>query len=260
MVFLDIVFLLSIFMGLWIGFGFLGDIWLNKILLTDLPCFKTSNTTSHESWGIFFKFVVQDVWHGRVWFYGFVLFFVVLGMIGCIFFFCCRDKGNSSLGNNRDYYDRSFCYWWWCGPTYYNGYYYSNPYGYYNSSDVLCCWICCLDTPTHTHHHGGTNCDCGGGTCSGCDSCGNGSDDCCSGDGDGKEIMLIILLIVVIIMIICGIVFTVFISFMIGNKIIKRHTHILQKQGEAIVQRVRDRDANVVPGGGGEQSTLIVNE
>jgi len=239
-VLLDVLFIVIIFLGLWIGFGFLGDVGFNKIFLSS--CHNSTTITgkkvSPPDWCNFFKFTQDPIWQGRVWFYGFVLFFFVLGIIGCFFFLCCRDKNPSSkLKEDRQYYyDRSSCYWWWCGPTYYGGYYYSSPYGYYNSTDLLCCW-CCL-TNSSPHHHSTVNnwdCNCNANDC-------NASGGNCNGNNDLGSAFIIVILIVVIIGIICGIIFTAFVSLMIINKIIKRHMHILQRQALTKVERIRDRD------------------
>jgi len=93
------------------------------------------------------------------------------------------------------------------------------------------------------HYHAATaattsnNWDCN------CNSCSGGN--CGGGNNDVGSAFIIIILIVVIIAIICGIIFTVFVSFMIMNKIIKRHIHILQRQALTKVERIRDRDQKV---------------
>jgi len=49
-------------------------------------------------------------------------------------------------------------------------------------------------------------------------------------------------LIVVIIFVAVGIAFAIFISFLVINKIIKRHLHIIKKKTSAAVQVVKDKD------------------
>jgi len=248
-VLLDVFFIVGIFVGLWIGFGFLGDMGINNALkhychFDKLNVTYPMNTTTPNLCNLFSFTGASNIWLGRVWFWGFVLLFFLLGIIGCFFFCCCREKNPPRSYESRSYYDRSSCYWWWCGPSYYNGYYYSSPYGYYGTNDILCCYLCCSTAPYHHHHTTGgnwSNCNCSSNDCS--DGCTGNCDKC---DGDSGSVLVVILLIIVAIIVICGIVFTVFIALLIMNKIIKRHMHILERQSRTQLERIRDREANSV--------------
>jgi len=232
---LDITFFLAIFAGLWIGFGYVGDLSLNSLLIT------IRSQLSLSGW---FGFALDsNIWTGRIWFWGFICLFFVLGIVGCFFYCCYREEGSSTANTSSAYYRHNDCYFICCGPTYYNGYYYGTPYGYWNSNDILCCWLC-LNTHPHPHHHAAA-CDCSG--CVG-GSCGN----CCanSGCGDckdcgGKEsmtVLLVIGIVVVLIVVLCGVVFATFMSFMVVNKIIKRHLHLLDRRQTVESEMVVDLD------------------
>jgi len=230
---LDITFFIAIFVGLWIGLGYLGDMaGLNNLMIN-----------IRQKYGLYdlFRFTLEsNIWTGRIWFWGFVCLFCILGIAGCIFYCCYREEGSSTSNtSSSSYYRRSDCYFICCGPTYYNGYYYGTPYGYWNSSDILCCWLCLSAHPHHFHHHNAAACD-----CSGCgSSCGNCGGDCknCGGK-EGLSILLVIGIVVVLILILCGIVFAVFMTFMIVNKIIKRHLHMLDRQQTVESEMVVDLD------------------
>jgi len=249
---LDVLFFLAIVGGLWIGFGYLGDEVFNGIL-TDIfycpnttPKPPTSTPTAPPTAlplgcsGWFHFAHDHTVWSGRVWFWGFICLFFVLGIVGCFFFCCCREEGDSSINtSSHDYHSRGDCYWICCGPTYYNGYYYGTPYGYWNSTDILCCWYCTsLHTNAHHyHHHASSGCDCTFGGCSGGD-CGNFGG--CKDSKDGSQVFLIIFAVIVLIVVVCGVAFAAFVSFMIMNKIIKRHLYLLEKQQVAESEMVVD--------------------
>jgi len=92
-VLLDVLFVLGIFVGVWIAFGYAGDIGMNGSL--QHFCHQTNpyNTTIIVSspGEIFlcnlFSFTGDsNIWLGRVWFWGFILIFFLLGIIGCFFF------------------------------------------------------------------------------------------------------------------------------------------------------------------------------
>lgn len=74
-VFLDLTFFFSLFIGLWLAFGFVGDKAVNPFVETMFPC--VNNTCEH------FQFTHSSLWSGRIWFWGFIWFFFTLGCIGC---------------------------------------------------------------------------------------------------------------------------------------------------------------------------------
>jgi len=159
---------------------------------------------------------------------GILIVFFIIGLMGCLFYFLCREKRSSSV--HHYHYHRGYWYWWWCGPTYDNGYYYSSPYGYWNGGDWFCC-VCISSNNT-------PNCNCDAHSC---DGCGN-VPDCGGSSNDGCDILAIALLIVVLIFVAFGIVVSIVMGFMIFNKIIKRHLHILRKKSETEVSVVKDKD------------------
>jgi len=55
-------------------------------------------------------------------------------------------------------------------------------------------------------------------------------------------VFLIIFAVIVLIVVVCGVAFAAFVSFMIMNKIIKRHLYLLEKQQVAESEMVVDLD------------------
>jgi len=224
---LDISFFIAVIVGLWIGFGYLGDLLFNFNIV---PC-----TTGIC---LLFRFTSGPLWEGRIWFWGFIVLFFVMGIVGILVFCCYRKRGDDTSTDVRDspgYYSRSDCYWICCGPTYYNGFYYGSPYGYWNSSDMLCCYLC-MNSNMHYHHHAASGCN-----CNGCTECNSPDLNGCNSK-DGPQAIVIILAIVVLIVVLCGLIFAAFVSFMIMNKIIKRHLYLLERKEVVESEIVVDLD------------------
>jgi len=224
---LDLALFISLFVALYLFAGFIGDIALTgaiKSLLQNGPTVNGSCTL------VYMRFLCSPIFQGRIWFWGFICFFFVLGVVGVIFACCYKDSGSANHSYGHDSYSNNTCWWVWCGPSYYNGYYYYSPYGYWGPGDLMCYW--CLVNDMHYHHHSHAGCagcaGCSGGDCTGCDTSG------CSGNGDcGKEgfiIIIVIVIIIVAVFVIIGIVFGSIITFLIVNKVMKRHLTILEKQ------------------------------
>lgn len=174
---------------------------------------------------------------GRIWFWGFVVFFFVLGVIGCGFWCCCGGDSGGHYVSDRDQYVwikfsitlqlltwrllvgllRSYVLQWFvflCYSVTFLGVYYGSPFGYWGPGD-MCCWWCITDYNYHHYHyhHHYHNSGCAGkcwtsckiftptlgGGCSGgdCGGCG-GCGGCSSSDCD-KDGAAIILVIVAII-------------------------------------------------------------
>jgi len=198
---LDISFFVAIFVGLWLGFGFLGDFSFNNLLISEISCNNGSTTvistpssvttpTSYpspqpDSLCQFFEFTKLSIWQGRVWWWGFICLFFVLGIFGCICFCYYREKGSEHSGASANsHYQHNSCYYVCCGPTYYSGYYYSTPYGFWDSNDILCCYLCLNRnaSPHHHHYNTGSGCNCNGG--GDCGNCSGGDCGCKGGDKD----------------------------------------------------------------------------
>jgi len=249
-VFLDITFFLCIFFALWLGFGYVGDLAVNDLFGSEFPCNVTCND--------YFQFThLSSLWSGRIWFWGFIWFFFTLGCIGCFVFIClkcCGGEEDNSAQSSSDYYGRNDCYWICCGPSYYNGMYYG-PYSYWGYNDILCCYLCSGGlSPHHSHStvYGGNNCN-----CQGCD---------CKGGNCGGEGFLVMVAIVVIIFVVCGLIFGTILTFLVVNKIVKRHLYILERMHSVDHEMVADLD-NPVQMSTAEQYTdfhpdqpLIANE
>jgi len=213
-VILDLTLFIAIFMGMYLFVGWIGD-------LSITPWLKNIKVVNQSM-----PFLNFNLWSGRIWFWGFIVFFFILGIVGSIVY-CCF-KGDEGSHSYESQYNHSSCWWIFCGPSYYNGYYYYSPYGYWGPGDILC-WYWLL-TP-HYHYHGvhTTCCDCGSGSCAGCAGMGNS----CSGNDcskDGLIALLVIVIIVVLIFVIIGVVIGSMITFLLVNKIMKRHLTLLERQ------------------------------
>jgi len=152
-------------------------------------------------------------------------FFFVLGVFGTIFYCCYRQTDQEAYQPSfagRDYYEHSTCWWIFCGPSYYNGRYYYSPYGYWSPGDIFCLYW--LMTP----HYYGTCPDCT--HCCAANSCHGGS--CNSSDygKDGLIVIAVILIVIIVAFIVVGVIFGVILSFLIINKIMKRHLALLENQ------------------------------
>jgi len=175
-----------------------------------------------------------NLWQGRLWFWGFIVFFFILGIIGCCVFCCCRDEGHDG-DYGHDNYRRGDCWWVCCGPSYHQGYYYYSPYSYWSPTDIFLLWW--IMTPHYGygyhHHHAccygcsSTDCSaCGAGLGSGCGS----SQDC---GKDGLMVIAVIVIVVVVIFVVIGVFFGSMIAFLLVNKVMKRHLQLLEKQASA---------------------------
>jgi len=223
---MDVLCFLALFVGLYLLSGYVGDVSLNKLVIS-IFCPIHSNVTCDSM-----PFLLEGLWAGRIWFYGFCVFFFFLGVVGCIFACCCKDDGTGGdYGHSR--YSRPDCWWVCCGPAYYNGYYYYSPYGFWGPGD-LCCWMCFWDM--HFHHHGMNMAGCAN-CCSGCTGVGS---NCGEGGNQGALILLILVLIVIAIFILVGVIFGAILSFMIMGKIIKRHMSLLERRANARTYMVAD--------------------
>jgi len=201
--------------------GYLGDLVLTGPIKSLLP--KGYNNTV-----LYLPFLgYKNIFSGRIWFWGFVVFFFVLGVVGSIFYCCFRNDAGSQNEYGRDQYNHSTCWWIFCGPSYYNGYYYYSPYGYWGPGDILCFYwlltphyhyhqsaICCYGDCTHCCHGGIAGCSGGGGDCG----------------KDGLGAFAIIIIIVVVVFVVIGVVVGSLLAFLIVNKILKRHLTLLERQ------------------------------
>jgi len=223
----DLLVFVGVIFGLYLLAGFIGDLSLNKAVI-NIFCPKDSFVNNTCALPFIFE---PNLWTGRIWFYGFIVFFFVLGVIGCCFACCFRDEGShGDYGHGS--FGRGDCWWLCCGPSYYNGYYYYSPYGYWGFND-LCCFMCWHHTAYH--HHG-----CNMNACSGCYGC-VGAGDCNGSDSSsGATVLLVILLVVIAIFVVCGIVFGTMIGAMIFGKIIRRHLSLLEKRADATTYIVAD--------------------
>jgi len=236
---LDLTLFFSVFVGLYMLAGFLGDLSFTKLLQNILP--HTNGTACQLK---YMNFLCQEVFQGRIWFWGFIVFFFILGVVGSIFACCYRDdSGSMNHHYGHDSYSNNDCWWIWCGPSYYNGYYYYSPYGYWGPGDLMCWW--CLMTDMHHHHHAAVGGCAGCGDCS-CHDCGHCTDlSGCSSNDCGKEAMMmivVVVIIIVIIFVIVGVVFGSIITFLLVNKVMKRHLTILEKQAYSKKYIVCDLD------------------
>jgi len=174
-------------------------------------------------------FLSGGLWTGRIWFWGFIVFFFILGVVGSVVYCCFRGDEGSDNNYGHEHYSNSSCWWIFCGPSYYNGYYYYSPYGYWGPGDILCFYW--LMTPHWGfHHHTYTCCDCHG--CAGCAGC-TSLNDCSGGNDCGKDgliALLVIVIIVVLVFVIIGVVVGSLIIFLLANKIMKRHLTLLERQ------------------------------
>eukprot|EP01126_Amoeba_proteus_P051112 TRINITY_DN6090_c0_g2_i2.p1 TRINITY_DN6090_c0_g2~~TRINITY_DN6090_c0_g2_i2.p1 ORF type:complete len:209 (-),score=35.78 TRINITY_DN6090_c0_g2_i2:187-813(-) len=161
-------------------------------------------------------FLMNNLFEGRIWFWGFVVFFFFLGIIACLLT-CCCDRSRASNYDVHDYrsqHHNTYCWWIWCGPSYYNGTIYYTPYGYWGNPGFCCC--------IGLHHHsflGGG----GGGVNTKC-NCGNSK--------EGLIIVLIILLVIVAIFVVIGVIFGAVMSVLLILKIVRRHLHLLERADE----------------------------
>jgi len=229
---LDLVFFFGILMGLYLLCGYVGDLSFTKTIVNALHCPGDTNATCGN---VKLPFLTEPIWAGRIWFWGFILFFFILGCCACCVACCFRgiDESGSYAQSN---YSRGDCWWIWCGPSYYNGNYYYYPYGYWYPGD--CCYWCYYDS-FYFHHHAGCACD---GLCSeGCHGL-NSCDGCDAGDSDSAAVLLVIFLIIVAIIVAIGIVVGAVLGFLIVSKIIKRHLVLLQRQADAKRLIVADLD------------------
>eukprot|EP01124_Arcella_intermedia_P016759 TRINITY_DN2336_c0_g1_i1.p1 TRINITY_DN2336_c0_g1~~TRINITY_DN2336_c0_g1_i1.p1 ORF type:complete len:354 (-),score=15.12 TRINITY_DN2336_c0_g1_i1:68-1129(-) len=228
-VMLDVLFFLGVFAGLWLLFGFLGDLSFNRLLDGFLGCHYNSTVRSTIACVPFFDFLQHNMWTGRIWFWGFICLFAFLGVVGCCFF-CC-GRGNS-YNNSRNYNNDSDCYWIFCGPSYYNNTYYGHPYGYWDMSDIFCLMWLTSSHHHHHHYHSDPCCNCTA-LCAGCSDCNTGGNCGGSSSDDNNSflaIIAIIVLVLVAILVVCGIIFTVCITFLVVNKILKRHLHLMDRK------------------------------
>jgi hypothetical protein len=82
--------------------------------------------------------------------------------------------------------------------------------------------------------------NCSGGGCGGCGGCGSWSGG--GKDGEAAIILLVIVAIIVAIFVIIGLIFGSILTFLLINKITKRHLDILQKKSDAKKLVVADLD------------------
>jgi len=52
----------------------------------------------------------------------------------------------------------------------------------------------------------------------------------------------VIIAVVVLLVVVCGVIFATFVAFMIVNKIIKNHLHLLERQQVVVSEQVADLD------------------
>jgi len=217
---LDLTLFISLFIGAYLLSGYLGDLSLTNLVKSLLP--KNFNGTLN-----YMPFLAYSLWSGRIWFWGFIVFFFVLGIVGSICYCCFRDEGREN-DYGHEHYSHSSCWWIFCGPSYYNGYYYYSPYGYWGPGDLLCLWW--LTSPHYGHQYGCLAC------CYGCDNCAHGCNpsDCSTGNSDcGKDgigAIFIVVIIVVLIFVIIGVLVGSVLTFLLVNKIMKRHLTLLERQ------------------------------
>lgn len=224
---LDLTLMIVLFAGLYMLAGYLGDLSLTRWVSGLLPHGKNGTVA-------YLPFLAYPLFEGRIWFWGFVVFFFILGVVGSCVFCCCRDDGEeSNYGHNQ--YSRGDCWWVCCGPSYHNGYYYYSPYSYWSPTDVFFLWW--IMSPHYGYHHHHAACctgGCGAHDCSAC--CGAGLGSCGSSQDCGKDglmVLAVIVIIIVVIFIVIGVFFGSIIAFLLVNKIMKRHLQLLEKQANA---------------------------
>eukprot|EP01126_Amoeba_proteus_P051114 TRINITY_DN6090_c0_g3_i1.p1 TRINITY_DN6090_c0_g3~~TRINITY_DN6090_c0_g3_i1.p1 ORF type:complete len:345 (-),score=43.17 TRINITY_DN6090_c0_g3_i1:224-1258(-) len=207
---LDILIFLAMFAGLYLLCGYLGDLWFTNMVKSAVKCDNTTNSYGDSTPCIVhMSFLKNTLFEGRIWFWGFVVFFFFLGIIACILNCCCEcsSASNYDVHDYRSHHHNTYCWWVWCGPSYYNGAIYYTPYGYWGNPD----FCCCVGLHHHSFHGGGnSNCDCG-------DS------------KEGAMILLIILLVVVAIFVVIGVIFGAIMTVLFILKIIRRHLHLLER-------------------------------
>jgi len=225
---MDLLFFFSIFAAVYIFCGWVGDKALTEFVRS-LICVPTTWDSCEDQP---MEFLWQSSWRGSIWFWGFVVLFFFIGIVGCCV--CAFCKPESSYDGDRTSYGHSDCWWIWCGPSYYHGSYYS-PYGYWGPGDTLCLW-CMLP---HYHYAPSTymgSCHgCAGGGCSGL----GGNQNC---GKDAAMVLIIIVIIIVAIFVIIGVILGSIMLFLLVNKITKRHLTLLQRRAEAKQSMVADQD------------------
>jgi len=229
---MDVFFFVALFAGLYLLSGWGGDAALNNLVKTIFCTPPTQNQPNYTDCAM--PFIIEDLWEGRIWFYGFTVFFFFLGIIGCIFACCYKDDGQGGDYGHSNYH-RNDCWWVCCGPSYYGGYYYYSPYGFWGPGD-LCCWMCFWDMHFHSHH--GMNLAGCAGCCNG--GCAGAGNNCGDSGNQGPVILLIIVLIIIAIFILVGVIFGAILSFMVMGKIIKRHMSLLERRANARTYMVVD--------------------
>eukprot|EP01087_Luapelamoeba_hula_P023266 TRINITY_DN851_c1_g1_i1.p1 TRINITY_DN851_c1_g1~~TRINITY_DN851_c1_g1_i1.p1 ORF type:complete len:362 (-),score=15.86 TRINITY_DN851_c1_g1_i1:34-1119(-) len=159
------------------------------------------------------------------WFYGWVAFFFVIGLMGIIFglgtmcgLCCCSSSSRKSPTYDTYYYGSGWYFCFWPSPYY--------DYGDYGAHAHSCCGACY----------------CGDGSCCGdcsCGHCSGGCGHCNCGGMDGSGLLLVLLVVVILIVCIGFIVGMVF-MVMYGIKVVKAHIHILEYRFKAGQWRVKD--------------------
>lgn len=194
----------------------------------------------------FSKFLRETSLMGRVYMWGFIWFFGLLGIIGlgmclCGCGNCCHGDYDNAESTSKSYFreDTNRSCWVCCGPTYYNDRYYNNPFAYWSLSDLCClciafrCGQCCA--------YGFTANNCGECRCieicandCGCDCDGGGGDDC-SGLG-------IVLLIILIVIVVAGIIFGLLVGAMLISKLMIKRWKVYYNRMNTLKQEIVDLD------------------